>query len=409
MSIVKNIFNPVPLHESTSEWYDNRKTFKGECSHIYLPKGELPTLQITGDTSWRPQYNTIDVSGISVASAYSKYNGQYTAAYDYSRSTAEIVFVKSGYINISFVVNRLENGLYSAHFADSTTGERRDMAYVTLAGALFEFNGDLLTRMVGFSLFSSRATAISAISFTGSVWSASMSQYFKLCDMQGSVMYADTMNVQVDAVPQHVFTEQRAYTVMIGGSVGFDTAGRYYMTFEAPDGKTYYTEPFDWVSDNRISQMVKIEYRRSLPLLTSKDYIPFTRQGRAISFVMYVDSCVMMPPSYFTEDMEENDGVKSVRKRVSYRNHKFSDHKATEYMAEAYRLLWHCNEVSINDTEVDYIDAPEPDWGNDNHFCSVTIEYQTDTIVESNGEAVNVDNYGTHMALADTEPETFER
>lgn len=385
MSIVENRFNPVPLHTSTDDWWDNRKTFKGEHSHIYAPRGVILPFQITGNSNWLPSSNSIVISGLT--STYAQYNGTYRAYFTYDDSTAMITFANTSTATMYLVVTRESANVYSMYLTPDGGSTQVALGYKTLSNVYSTFNKNTLYTLENFVIASNSM----AVGFDGSVWCASLTlsaAKFQLVCCTTETTYNLGATVYVELVPAAYATSTRKCVVAFPSRTVTQTRaiGTYYLKIADPtEGTIYYSEPFEW---RDVSDMIHIKYRSTMPLVTGTDYVPFTNRGVAMYFDMYLDSYEMMPPYYFNEEMEENDGVKFVSKRVSYRNHKFSLYMCTGYFAEALRLLWHCDNISINGETVDYLDAPEPDWGNDNHFCSVNIEYQTDTIVQSNGVAV---------------------
>lgn len=197
------------------------------------------------------------------------------------------------------------------------------------------------------------------------------------------------MDVYFDIVPDTYRNRLRCTTVLLGGNVivGGLEDGLYYMKVTI-GGETYYTEPFMWLTD--VSNFVHITYRRSQPIITTKNYIPFKRLGKKKYMEMWVKSLIAKPPFHYEEDIEDMDGRKFVEKQVSYRDDQFR-FLCSAYFADAVRLLWHCDQRQydqFNDIrDVDYMEPPEPNWDIDTHLCEVTIEFQSDTIVQTNGES----------------------
>lgn len=161
--------------------------------------------------------------------------------------------------------------------------------------------------------------------------------------------------------------------------------GVYYVEMDI-DGERVYSEPFMWIRD--VKRMIKITYRRTSAIETTENYIRFDEP-----YVMYIDSEIMMPEYKYNTEVEELDGVKFVRKKVSYKEHRFT-FLCTDYFAEAIRMLWHCNDVVIEQHgeryKVDYMEAPQPSWNADNHLMQMDIVFQTDTIMQTNGGSVEI-------------------
>lgn len=273
--LLKNLYNVVPIHESASDWYENKKTYHGVDRYPLVPVGKiLPTFL----------YMT---------------NGD--------------VYVMNGKADIQ---------LY-----DALTG-----------------------------------------------------------DAVGKVIEAEVVQYGRDTKPLYIKGMQ-----LVGQKEGV-----YYYTLKGNDGKEFVSEPFRWVNDEGL---IHIRYRRSTRIDAGGVRIEFPT---GMYFDMYVRSEIMMPEYQYDSEVEELDGYVFVRKKVSYKKHRFT-FLCTDYMAEAVRLIWHCNDVVIEqhgeEYKVDYMDAPDPSWKADNHLMQMDITFRTDTIMQTNGESD--ENSGVEMLSYD--------
>ena len=174
-------------------------------------------------------------------------------------------------------------------------------------------------------------------------------------------------------------------SMFIGGTnfTGTFADGVYYIQFTL-DGTTYYSEPFMWLTN--LNQYLHVVYRRSTPVVTTDNCIVFEYNGTARSLEAWLPGLLMMPPFTFNDEVDEIDGRKFVRKQVSYKDEK-CEFMCTAYFAEAIRLLWHCDIRTAGGMRVEYMVRPEIDWNTDNHLCDVKLEFQGDTVMQTNGTA----------------------
>ena len=173
--------------------------------------------------------------------------------------------------------------------------------------------------------------------------------------------------------------------MFLGGTnfTGTFADGVYYIQFTL-DGTTYYSEPFMWLTN--LNQYLHVTYRRSTPVVTTDNCIVFEFNGTARSLEAWLPGLLMMPPFTFNDEVDEIDGRKFVRKQVSYKDEK-CEFMCTAYFAEAIRLLWHCDIRTAGTMRVEYMVRPEIGWNNDNHLCTATLEFQGDTVMQTNSTA----------------------
>lgn len=162
----------------------------------------------------------------------------------------------------------------------------------------------------------------------------------------------------------------------------------YYLKMTM-DSSDYYSEPFMWLSNLRNYTLV--EYRSSQSIVTTDNCITFMAGDTQKSLAMYLPNIPQRPPFQFDVDVTEIDGRKFAEKQVSYRKDHIAFH-CYEAFIEAIRLLWHCDIRYIGGTRIDYMEPPEADWNTDNHLCDVVLEFESDTVMQTNGTASAYNN-----------------
>lgn len=390
--IVQSLFNPVPIHSGSigKKWYDNRKTYAGTHSHIYVPKGNILPFQITcgkNDVGIRVEASSSgdeneDVQGLYVKSSTEQgIVGTYTMA---GNSKKRMSISKSGAAN-SYQIRFVKSDDYSYYLWHFLS---RDIVTKDIPLSVLESGGKLY-------MGSQTDVETDADSVVVNVAQFSIQIVNCKTNVVSDITEQLIKENQLITVPEPYQTDERYYTAMFGGIKlsGDWSDGTHYLLLKLGNTE-YYSEPFLWVDD--LTGLIKITYRRSTPIITRNDYIPFKRLVDGIEtdarFELYVMADLVTPPFYYEEEVDDMDGYKSVSKRVSYKNHKFNIFKCTEYFAEALRLMWHCDVVTVSDTagtfyhRPDYVDAPQPEWSETAHFCSISLEYHTDTIMQTNGE-----------------------
>ena len=211
-----------------------------------------------------------------------------------------------------------------------------------------------------------------------------------------SIFMVDNVATGADVVVYNALTEAQCHTISLqasrtaschyfsGKTVADAVDGIYYYTITA-NGETFISEPFRW--ESHMDGFVHIHYRRSTNMNIGTRLF-FWPTGEY--FDLYLPGEIMMPEYQYDEEVEDLDGVQFVRKRVSYKKHKFTT-LCTDYTAEALRLMWHCNDITImqhgETYDVDYMEAPQVSWGDDNHLAEVDLVFHTDNIIQTNGES----------------------
>ena len=109
--------------------------------------------------------------------------------------------------------------------------------------------------------------------------------------------------------------------------------------------------------------------------------------------IYLIPDCVNITHDWkYQEEMTDMDGFERVEKRVSYMEHKLV-FISTEYLIEAMRLAWQCDNVTISydgqTYNVDYMAQPEANTTDVQALREVTLTFKTDTIMQTNGGAEN--------------------
>ena len=384
MVINNNPMNPVPLWASKNDWYCKKATNHGNCVPPVFPTGMMPkmaltvvgsissltTVQITQDSGMPNIYlryyegrvpgnlsSGITLTGLANAGEYPVPNPMPTITLTKMDGGFS---VKVGGNNVSLYDNEtevsiipkrvLEDGVHHI-YCITYSGTRR-----TFKMSSFDFVVHT-QRTISVSLKKvSDDSTVATQSFAG--------------EIEGAGEYANN---------------NMSGSMFLGGTnfTGTFADGVYYIQFTV-DGTTYYSEPFMWLTN--LNQYLHVTYRRSTPVVTTDNCIVFEHNGTARSLEAWLPGLLMMPPFTFNDEVDEIDGRKFVRKQVSYKAEK-CEFMCTAYFAEAIRLLWHCDIRTAGAMRVEYMVRPEIDWNTDNLLCSATLEFQGDTVMQTNGTA----------------------
>jgi hypothetical protein len=198
----------------------------------------------------------------------------------------------------------------------------------------------------------------------------------------------------IDLLPENIRNEENYASVFLGGRwlISHDIPiGTYYLSMTYGDtnditaSKEWYSDLFTFRADT--SDLIKLSYRATKPIVTANNYMPFKEGVSERQMEVWIDATAMNNEFMFEDSVETMDGYDMVEKRVSYKKYNIV-FLATEYMAEALRLLWHCDDVEmtmrgrrykVNNTNI------EVAWDIDNHFAKVTLKCKTDTVIQTNG------------------------
>lgn len=169
--------------------------------------------------------------------------------------------------------------------------------------------------------------------------------------------------------------------------------GAYYYTVSF--GSNYlYSQAFV-VYDSAKTKLCDISYINTVNINAGNAGVqPMNISSTNITRHIYlIPDCVNITHDWkYEEEMENMDGFERVAKRVSYKEHKMV-FIATEYMIEALRLAWQCDNVTITydgeTYDVDYMAQPEASQTDVQALREVTLTFKTDTVMQTNGGVEN--------------------
>jgi hypothetical protein len=375
--INENLMNPIPLHTSKNKWYCKRKTNHGAYVIPLAPVGRLLPMALTID-------NTMSLTrtvGI-VVNALGIMQGSYNAGGD-MMSIMPVEYISESDRQNILRINAGEHGKYRLEWIKS--GVVYTLKY---AGCSDIEHGLLCQENIICDLYNDSGTSVGTIKWTDALLSAEITLTATIYPCGSNEQTGTSVSSYtgcIERVPYNAATTSRWANIVIPAKTLLDmSAGMYYMkmTFDNAD---YYSEPFEWYRTNDNRNIISVSYRRTSPIVTSKNCISFSYGSQSLSMEMYLPTYETKPPYKFDSEVDELDGWKFVNKQVSYLQQR-CEFLCTQYFAEAIRLLWHCNERRVAGVNVDYMEPPEIDWSDDNHVCDVTLLFQCDTIVQTNGE-----------------------
>lgn len=398
MTFNSNLHNPIPLHTSKNLWYCRARHAESMINYFpALPLNTIPRFQLTSpdfpNALPRTAYANIRPFTAGVQPVYEGYlNGTLNDNYTCTLSGRLAPHGTPFLVGFTVAIERAYNNFY----------------YISINGCyICESQLGIIARTKFTKTQIEQGLLGQYKYYNGNFWAGTLVSLTGVdLDYTGSNEYEYTINVRdyKDDSIVHTLTSSAVFTVVpsqyasssirsyvaIGGDVAASlttTVGTYYVELII-DSQTWYSEPFCWV-DN-IHDYVQVRYRRTSPIITADNYIAFVdQQGNNIYAVMYLPTTLLAPPYKFEQTIEEVDGVKFIQKLVSYRSEKL-EFFCTGYFAEALRILWHCNLKTISQQPepqklVDFMEAPEINWDNDTHYCSAVIIFNTDTIIQTNG------------------------
>ena len=370
MVINNNPMNPVPLWPSMNDWQCKQPTYHGDMAWPVAIKGELLPMQLTiGRDNCPSQQKSV------------------TATYGGVTRNITVTMTNPGSLVINFpsddpderdvpiTVSNQAKDKYNVYVnntkmwkvagirnADIVTSEELDEGVNMTDG-----NGDNPLYL---------KVDIMSVTTLG----------LKVYKYNGAQVYTTTLTPYLLPIPKEVRTSDRFAninfnTIPIPGT--YDD-GVYYFTLTDVDNVVWYSEPFLWLSN--VSRYLLVTYRRSEPIVTTKNYLSFDINGTVLSCKIFLPNKMETPPFVFNDEVDEIDGRKFTRKQVSYKDEK-CEFMCTAYFAEAIRLLWHCDIRTAGTMRVEYMVRPEIDWNTDNHLCDVKLEFQGDTVMQTNGTA----------------------
>lgn len=370
MVINNNPMNPVPLWPSKNYWYCKKVTNHGNCACPVVLKGKFPAMMLTipHSNNMPTTVSAVDALLITSGSAIGRLVGPRTVSIEtgvtFTIHDYEIDVIPSNKDNMYnvIVIPPLDRPLVMT-YNGSEYIERGVLAEgVTLTGG--DYTLELTINMTVTTPFTWHLYKVDGTSASQDI---ALSEWVML-------------------VPFNQRTNTRYATINIDEKTisGTFDDGVYYMTVTDKDNVVHYSEPFLWLAD--VSRYTSAVYRGSTPVVTTENYIPFKVEGDPRSLSMFIPGRLLMPPFTFNDEVDEIDGRKYTRKQVSYKDEK-CEFMCTAYFAEAIRLLWHCDIRYANNMRVEYMVRPEIDWNTDNHLCNVKLEFQGDTVMQTNGTA----------------------
>lgn len=400
-----NLHNPIPLHTSKDLWYCRARHAESAIDYFpVLPLNVVPRFQLTSS-----DFPTAIARSATTEIAIIQNTGTSMSIITYSGTLTGTL----NYTGICIFNGRLLSDENSAGMRFSIVIEPHesisDAYYINVNDQYVKYDALGILKKKVFSKTEIEAGFSNATYklYNGNIETGQLTSLSAIdLDYIGSNTCNYTLNVRSfkdDSIahtitsiakftvvpPQYITTSIRSYTA-IGGDIIINAVaavGQYYVELII-EAQTWYSEPFTWV-DN-LYDYIQVQYRRTSPIVTADNYIAFTDQtGNDIYAVMYLPTALLAPPYQFEPTIEEIDGHKFIQKLVSYRSEKI-EFFCTWYFAEAIRILWHCNVKTIlqqpeSPRIVDYMEAPEINWDNDTHYCSVVITFNTDTIIQTNG------------------------
>ena len=374
--------NPVPLWPDKDKWYCRKPTNHGACAHPVLPKGLLPAMMLTV-----PSQESVTSYGTRVVATLGRNTG---ASMEFIGSIDDRIDVNSGRLtfNIEDYAISIEpvnddgyNILLTPWHSESILLMNNGNEVVT-AQELISGVELWSVQIEDYSYYMSLTTKM--IKSTALRW--------RLYRLDGDTpVHSFNSKYAVILVPSAYRTATRYATLFVEETpvVGTFDDGVYYLAATDNDGIIHYSEPFLWLSN--LERHLLVTYRRSTPVVTAENYLPFNVEGTTKALSMYLPGRLMMPPFKFDVDVEEIDGMRYARKQVSYSQERVEFY-CTSYFAQAIRLLWHCDIRYVRLQRVDYMEPPQVDWKDDNHLCNVVLEFQCDTVMQTNGTASAYDD-----------------
>ena len=202
----------------------------------------------------------------------------------------------------------------------------------------------------------------------------------------------------IELMPEDIRSADNYAMLFIGNEYLISTPlniGTYYLeihysnTNDVSKSKTWYSDLFCMVDD--VKDMVHLKYRNTTPIQVGDTcYIPFKRGDANVYMDVYLDATIMMNVFNFENTVEQQDGYERVKKRVSTKKLNTSFY-CTEYMADALRLMWHCDSITMSykgkKYKIDNVDM-SASWDISNHFCKVDMQFAVDTVIQTNAHAI---------------------
>lgn len=364
--------NPIPMWSAMSYWQSRSDTFHDAMAWAVVQKGKIPAMQLTigsGNTPTESKSVSVRINSAETAITF-------TGTMDVM---GNVTLRHAGYSNI--IISQANSGAYTVTYGSSimlNSDNNRE-----IEAEEFDAIGE------GITLHDTNGTVTLSFSISLRI---SKRFSFQIYKYDGTAVGATiNTNATLYPVPKVWRNSTRYVTVSIPEITSSSSAtdGVYYYTMVDVDNVIRYSEPFLWLSNP--SECLLATYRRSEPVITPENYLPFTIGDTALSLTMYIPGRVMMPPYHFDQEVMDIDGRKFPQKQISYRLDRM-EFVCYQAFFEAIRLLWHCDIRTIGGNRIDYMEMPEVSWDVDTHLCKVVLQFQSDTVVQTNGNAAAYDN-----------------
>ncbi len=145
----------------------------------------------------------------------------------------------------------------------------------------------------------------------------------------------------------------------------------------------YYSEVFEVVPDNALSQCIKIAYYNTSDM-SYENNAGNIHFNSSYPFYLYINALIAKPQYDMTQEVTERNGYNFIEKSVSKKIFNFS-FLAPEYLCDALRLVWLCDNITItqNDRTWDTIDKVviSPEWLDEGNLAAIEFEFSCDTII----------------------------
>lgn len=397
-TINNNPMNPVPLWDSKTKWQIKQPTFHDAMAWPIVNKGKTPAMALTLSGELPPASNntsSLTISGCSVSAINRIYSGRIETADGGSNITLGTVGSTDPYIVIMRVSSTLwrltlRHGLLTTYIMYDAYGVSEFTLEQLRQGGSFTIktpDGDIPA--YSYSITVSRVKLNYQYSHTNDI----KIDIYKL-DGDTAVLQNIYTNVNLDGCLPYYTPERCGHMwippITIANSID---DGVYYMkvrvTLRYDSTTSYvemYSEPFLWIT-NFIPAHTTVHYRRSVPVITTENFIDFTdHTGNARYLDMILPNAVQKARRKFNVDNVDNGGYIYVKSQTSYRQDHIDFHCYDAFL-DAIRLLWHCDIRYVNNKRIDYIEPPEMEWNTDNHLCDVSLDFHSDTVVQTNGVA----------------------
>lgn len=398
MTININSMNPVPLWPSKDNWQCKQPTFHDAMAWAVVVKGKLPAMALTakGDMpSASANSATARVSGFEEGTTEEMFNGNYTGQSG-NAAGMNTVTLTGGRPHIGNNVIRFVpyDGVHYKVYLEYTVQNSATVTYMVYDNddkTTYLFSREFLMSgegefciNVGSGLsFDYKTFSLTNVSidYRSSIQASILVKKFN----DNSTAATTTQTLKIDSCVPYYSPDRKGHAWLGGQTIdGTFADGVYYMEVTI-DNITYYSEPFMWLS--RLTSYTFVTYRRSRPVMTTENYISFVdREGNTRDLSMLLPNIPQKPQFKFEEEVVEIDGRKYAEKQVSYYEDRISFNCYDAYR-NAIRLLWHCDIRYVGGNRVDYMEQPEMDWNNDNHLCDISLAFQRDTVVQTNGTA----------------------